>query len=207
MEIYLDGARQLTLQAHIATVGAALIELNGWLQRNGRALQRVSIDGREIPAEALTLEIGNMPAAAVSRLEVTSARVADLIAEALDEVETVLPELPVACQTLAQILGGENAAEGVDSIAQVMAIWHALIERRRQIAGALSLDLTALKANGRSIAERDASLSDTLTRIQSAQSASDFAALTELVAYDLFEFAESEAETFAVLRAQCRVAE
>ncbi len=205
MEIYLDGARQLTLQSNIATVGAALVELNAWLQRNGRALQRISIDGREIPAEDLTLDIGNIPAANVKRLDVASARVVDLVAEALQEVEEVLPEMPVACQTLAQILGGENPDEALDSLTQVLAIWAALVERRRQIADALALDLTALELSGRTLAERDLSLCETLARIKSARETRDFAALTDLIAYDLFEFAESEAETFALLRAQCSV--
>jgi hypothetical protein len=203
MEIYLDGARQLTLQANIATVGAALVELNGWLQRNGRALQRISIDGREILAEELTLEIGNMPAAGVLRLDVTSARVVDLVIEALQEVEEVLPELPVACQTLAQILSGQAPEEGLDSLTQVLAIWAALIERRRQIADALTIDLTAVAAAGRSLADRDASLAQTLARVEGARDKRDFGGLAELIAYDLFEFAESEAEAFALLRARC----
>jgi hypothetical protein len=182
-----------------------LVELNTWLQRNGRALQRISIDGREIPAEELTLEIGNTPAAKVARLDVSSARVVDLVAEALREVEDVLPEMPVACQTLAQILGGEKPEEALDSLTQVLAIWAALVERRRQIADALALDLGAIESAGRTLADRDLSLRETLAHIKSARENRDFAALTDLIAYDLFEFAESEAEIFAVLRAQCAV--
>ncbi len=203
MEIYLDGARQLTLQANIPTVGAALVELNAWLQRNGRALQRISIDGRDISADELTLEIGNLPSGGVNRLEVTSARVADLVLEALDEVENVLPELPVACQTLAQILAGENPAEGLDSLDQVLGIWAALRERRHQIADALGLELTAMSVSNRSIADRDASLGELLGRIDAERAKKDFTALSDLIAYDLFEFAEQEPDVFSALRAKC----
>jgi hypothetical protein len=203
MEVYLDGARQLTLQLGVSTVGAALVELNGWLQQNGRALQSVSIDGTNIPADQLTQEIGNLPASNVSRLDVASARVVDLVVEALDEAQGVLPEMPVACQTLAQILGGENPNEGIESLNQVLEIWTALRERRRQIAEALTLDFSSLSLSGRSLAERDLALTETLNRVYAARDQADFAALADLVAYDLFEFAEQELEVFGVLRAQC----
>lgn len=203
MEIYLDGARQLTLQADIRTVGAALVELNAWLQRNGRALQRVSIDGRDIPAEDLTIEIGNLPASGVTRLEVTSARIADLVMDALDEVENVLPEMLVACQTLAQILAGENPEEGLDSLTQVVGIWAALQERRTQIADALGIELAGLALSDRSLADRDKSLGALLERIEAERAKKDFTALSDLIAYDLFEFAEQEPDVFALLRAKC----
>jgi len=203
MEIYLDGARQLTLQSNIPTVGAALVEMNQWLQRNGRALQRISIDGRDIPAEELTVEIGNTPASGVKRLDVSSARVADLVLEALDEVENVLPEMPVACHTLAQILAGENPEEGLDSLEQILGIWMALCERRRQIADALSIELSGLSIADRTVAARDESLVELLGRIQAGREKKDFTALSDLIAYDLFEFAEQEPEVFALLRAKC----
>jgi hypothetical protein len=203
MEIYLDGARQLTLQSDIRTVGAALVELHAWLQRNGRALQHVSIDGRDIPAEELTLEIGNLPASGVTRLDVTSASVADLVRDALDEVENVLPELPVACQSLAQILAGENPDEGLDSLTQILGIWMALRERRVQIAGAMGFDLAAVDLTGQTLADRDRSLGELLARIQEELDRRNLPALSDLIAYDLFEFAEQEPKVFTALRAKC----
>jgi hypothetical protein len=149
------------------------------------------------------MEIGNLPADTVSRLDVSSARIADLVIEALDEVENVLPELPVACQTLAQILAGENAEEGIDSLEQIMGIWMALRERRRQIADALGFELGSLTHGGRSLDARDADLGELLGRIQAGREKKDYAGISDLFAYDLFEFAEQEPEVFALLRAKC----
>jgi hypothetical protein len=203
MEIYLDGARQMTLQARVPTVGAALVELNAWLQQNGRALQRVSIDGKDVPAEALTREFGDLPAAQVARLDVTSARVLDLVGEALDEVENVLPEMSVACQTLAQIISGEEPEAGLEPLAQLLEVWTALRDRRRQIAGALKLELGALEVSGQALSVRELELDDVLGRVTAARAKKDYKALADLLAYNVFELAEQEIEVFALLRGRC----
>lgn len=202
MEIILDGEAR-ALPAPPQTVGSALIEINADLQADGRALQQVIVDGRVMPAEELTPAFGQTPSSDVQRLELTSARIVDLVRESLTEVEAVLAELPVACQTLAGILNSDEAAEGRESFEQLLAIWEALAERERQVARALGLDLEALSIDGRSLSTRDMELQSLLVKARGAMADGETASVADLLAYDLSALADQEADVIALLHAQC----
>jgi len=94
MEIKLDGKKHFLLQSDPGTVGAALIEINEYLEANGRALQSISVDGRDAPAEEITPAFGQVPVSDVTLLEIVSADVRALVIESIAELAEVVPELP-----------------------------------------------------------------------------------------------------------------
>lgn len=199
MEITVDGKRQFLLQSDPGTVGAALIEINEYLQANGRALQNIIADGRDLPAEKITPAFGQTPVSDIRRLEIVSADIRTLVKESIAELAEVVPELPVACQELAQILAGDAPEQAFAGFNQLLEIWSVLKERQTQVANSLGIELTVLELKGASLSKHEEELSAVLNTARQAMESSDFAKLADLLAYDLSTLAERESDIVQLL--------
>lgn len=202
MEITLDGKKQFLLQSDPGTVGAALIEINNYLQSNGRALQSIIADGRDVPAEEITPTFGRTPVSDVQHLEVISADIHDLVKESIAELAEVVPELPVACQELARVLAGAAPEQGFTGFNQLLEIWSVLKERQSQIADSLGIELAVLELEGVTLSNHEKELLDRLDTARQAMETSDFAKLSDLLAYDLSTLAERESSIVELLSAK-----
>ena len=202
MEITLDGKKQFLLQSDPGTIGAALIEINEYLQANGRALQNIIADGRDVPAEEITSAFGQMPVSDVQRLEIVSADLRALVKESIAELAEVVPELPVACQELAQVLAGDAPEQAFAGFNQLLEIWTVLKERQTQVANSLGIELTVLELEGSSLSKHEEELSGVLDTARQAMESSDFAKLADLLAYDLSTLAERETSIVQLLHSK-----
>ncbi|MCH7909289.1 MAG: hypothetical protein IIB38_06690 [Candidatus Hydrogenedentes bacterium] len=202
MEITLDGKKQFLLQSDPGTIGAALIEINEYLQANGRALQNIIADGRDVPAEEITSAFGQMPVSDVQRLEIVSADLRALVKESIAELAEVVPELPVACQELAQVLAGDAPEQAFAGFNQLLEIWSVLKERQTQVANSLGIELTVLELEGSSLSKHEEELSGVLDTARQAMESSDFAKLADLLAYDLSTLAERETSIVQLLHSK-----
>lgn len=202
MEITLDGKKQFLLQTDPGTIGNALIEVNEYLQANGRALQSIIADGRDIPAEEITPAFGRTPVADVQRLEIVSADVRTLVKESIAELAEVVPELPVACQELARILAGDTPEQAFAGFNQLLDIWSVLKERQAQVASSLGIEVATLEIEGASLFKHDEELWGLLNTARQAMEASDFPKLADLLAYDLSPLAERESSIIQLLESK-----
>ncbi len=202
MEITLDGKKQFLLQSDPGTIGAALIEINEYLQANGRALQSIITDGRDVPAEEITPAFGQTPVSDVQRLEIVSADVRALVKESIAELAEVVPELPVACQELAQVLAGDAPEQAFAGFNQLLEIWSVLKERQTQIANSLGIKLAVLELEGASLSKHEEELSGVLNTARQAMESSDFAKLADLLAYDISPLAERESSIVQLLQSK-----
>ena len=202
MEITLDGKKQFLLQSDPGTIGAALIEINEYLQANGRALQNIIADGRDVPAEEITSAFGQMPVSDVQRLEIVSADLRALVKESIAELAEVVPELPVACQELAQVLAGDAPEQAFAGFNQLLEIWTVLKERQTQVANSLGIELTVLELEGSSLSKHEEELSGVLDTARQAMESSDFAKLADLLPYDLSPLAERESSIVQLLHSK-----
>ncbi len=202
MEIKLDGKKHFLLQSDPGTVGAALIEINEYLEANGRALQSISVDGRDAPAEEITPAFGQVPVSDVTLLEIVSADVRALVIESIAELAEVVPELPVACQELAEVLAGDTPEQAFGGFNQLLHIWGVLKERQSQIADSLGIEMAVLELEGASLSKHEEELRGTLNTARAAMESSDFAKLADLLAYDLSPLAERETGIVQLLKSQ-----
>lgn len=199
----LDGQPYMSLQSAPLTIGEALIEMDMHLQANGRAMQTVEVDGKNMPADELTMEFANTPSGQIGRVHVTSARLSELVLEAIGEVEAVLPELPVACQALATVFAGDEPGEGLAPLGDLLEIWEGLRESRERVAGAMNLSFAAVPFEGKSIQAYEEALEAVIGRVHEAVEQQNFKAAADLIAYDLSGFAEQEPGVFVELRKAC----
>ncbi len=202
MEITLDGKKQFLLQSDPGTLGAALIEINDYLEANGRALQSVVTDGRDVPAEEITPAFGQTPVSDVKRLEIVSADIRTLAKESIDELAEVVPELPVACQELAQVLAGDAPEQAFAGFNQLLEIWSVLKERQTQVANSLGVELAVLELEGVSLFKHEEELRGVLNTARQAMESSDFAKLADLLAYDISPLAERETGIVQLLQSK-----
>lgn len=202
MEITVDGKQHMLLHAKPATVGVALLEINDYLLANGRALQSIVADGRNVPPEEIAGAFSHTPISEINTLEIGTADFLELVAESVAELAEVVPELHVACQELAGILSGEAPHEGMPGIGQLLEIWTALKERKAEIVKSLGLDAGVLDVAGVSLLKHEQDLDGLLDTTRAAVEASDFVKLAELLAYDLSTFAEREADIIARLQSK-----
>ncbi len=202
MEITLDGKKQFLLQSDPGTLGAALIEINEYLQANGRALQSISADGRDVAAEQITPAFGQTPVSDVQRLEIVSADIRTLVKESAEELAEVVPELPVACQELAEVLAGDAPEQAFAGFNHLLQIWSVLKERQTQIATSLGMELAVLELEGASLSKHEEELWRTLNTARQAMESSDYAKLADLLAYDLSSLAERESSIIKLLQSK-----
>ena len=200
MEITVDGKQHFLLHSDPGTVGDVLIEINEFLQANGRVLQGIVADGRNVPAEEITQDFGGTPVSGIGTLDITSADQRELARESIDELAEVVPELPVACQQLSTLLAGDAEEEALEGFDNLLKIWAALKERQAQIVDALSLDAAELELEGGRIADHDKELQRLLEKARSARAKPDLAVLADVLAYDLSPLAEREADIIALFR-------
>ena len=202
VEITLDGKKQFLLQSDPGTLGNALIEINDYLQANGRALQSIIADGRNVPAEEITPAFGQTPVSDVKRLDIVSADIRTLVTESIAELAEVVPELPVACQELAQVLAGDAPEKAFAGFNQLLEIWSVLKERQTEVANSLGVELGVLELDGASLCKHEEQLRGALNAARQAMESSDFAKLSDLLAYDLSPLAERESSIVQLLQSK-----
>ncbi len=202
MELTLDGKKHFLLQPDPGTVGDALIEINEYLQAKGRALQSITADGRDIPAEEITPAFGQVPISDITLLEIVSADLRTLVRESIAEIAEVVPELPVACQELAEVLAGDAPEQAFSGFNQLLHIWGVLKERQTEIADSLGIEMATLELEGIPLSKHEEELSAMLSAAREAMESSDFAKLADLLAYDLSSLAERETGIVQILQSQ-----
>jgi hypothetical protein len=200
MQITVDDESGFVLKSNPVTLGEVLFEITGYIQSKDRAIQVIIMDGKNIPPEELTREIGETLVSAVGTLEVHSTGLTELVVDTLDEIAEVIPELPTACHELAQILVGEDPASCFGQFNQFPDIWEVLKDRQGQVISLLGIEIDTVAVDGIPVAEHDARLKDCIKNARKCMESSDFPGLSDILSHDLAELAEFEEGIIEVLR-------
>lgn len=192
MRITIDDTSGFKLDGALETVVQALAEIIEHLDDNGRALQSVTVDGEEISPDELRSSLGTRRIDATGELEVHTADVATLVRESLSEMGEVLPELSIACHTLAEVLRTASLEEGRSSYEELTGIWRTIKVRQRQIIGGMRINMDEISLQDRSLSEWERELLTVFEVGEKAFEAADAATLSDLVSYELAPRAETE---------------
>jgi len=204
MDVVIDGIPGFAA-AQSGTVTEVIAEIDEALRARGRALVSLSVDGQAVSPESLAARFVTL-AAGSACIEVTSRPLDELISEALDELSTTLPELPVACRKLAEVFQSETPEQGFEPFTELARIWEHVKSRQRMICSALDIDFDALVVEGRALAEHGHELNSFLDEAAQALRHGDLVLLADLLEYELAPRAELEAGIVAALRKQVRPA-
>ena len=202
MDVILDGERDFAVQGSpedsLAVVGA----VSDFLRERGRAIVTINADGEEILPQDLVTSLQGISVEQISVLEIGSGEVAALVETCLRELMAVLPELPNACRSLAEIFQGERPEEGYEPFEELANIWATIKKREAMVANALNLDLEGLEAGGQSISAIHLALNSHLEEAAQALVDEDCVLLGDLLEYELAPRAELETTIVAMLHEQ-----
>lgn len=201
MQIIVDGKSGFELESGVDSIAGALELLVEHLDVQGRGLLALSIDGDPVLPDDLSATVGERGIDEIEVLEVQSASYRELIEESIREAMDVVPELHVACLTLAEIVAGDSPQDGFAQFNDLKEIWEAVKERQQQIAEVLNVSPDTVTVEKDSIATLHTNLTECLDKASKALESGDFAALSDILSYDLAALAELERAIFDALRA------
>jgi len=200
MDVTIDGVRGGAWDRKPYDAIEALAWVAEELRSRGRAMVSVSVDGRVLRPDEVNAELSDKPPDSVGSLSIQSEPIADLVAECLNELEQVLPELPQACHRLAEIFQGDDPDSGYEPFQQLAEIWRVIKERELQVLSALDIDAESLAIGGAPLAKAHEELNQFISEAAGALEARDCVLLGDLLEYELAPRAEAEAEIVALLR-------
>lgn len=204
MEVKIDGVPANAWIQAPDNVRDALAAIADNLRAQRRAMIGIEVDGKAILPEDLSAELSDRNPAEIATLSVASERISALVAQCLNELEHVLPELPQACHRLAEVFQGDSPESGYEPFEQLAAIWHVIKERELQVVNALGIEEDALFVAGTPLAKTHEELNLYIEEAAGALQARDCVLLGDLLEYELAPRAETEMEIVAILREKAR---
>jgi len=202
MEVTLDGERNFAIEGDPKDALAVMAAVNRYLRERGRAIMAVRVDGRDLSPQAVHAQLAGTDNAEIDELVVESKPIGALVNETLAELREHLPELPVACRSLAQIFQSEKPEQGFEPFVALADIWKNVKERQRLVVSALDLDLDELQVNGATLNRKSEELNGFLEEAVGALNAQDCVAIGDLLEYELAPRAEEEAAIVELLQSR-----
>ncbi len=200
MDLLLDGGRDFQIEETIPNLLDAVKEVSGHLEAKGRAVMSIVVDGESVDAEELKSDAGLKPTAEISTLEISSSDIQELVNDSLQELQEVLPELPQACHSLAEVFQGDSPTDGYDAFEKLAHIWEDVKSRELQVASVLSVTEEELVLDGKPFSEIHGELNSFLKEAVEALKNEDCVLLGDLLEYELAPRAEKEAQIVEVLQ-------
>ena len=202
MRIIVDGDADFKGTADSTNVGAALTQVTNYLHGKRRAILAVIINGQNVSPDDIPTIFENVPTEEIQTVEVQSESIVALARESLDEIQEVLPELPVACHSLAEVLKDDATNETKEHFRQLLEIWNTIKQREQLILDSLEISEHELALKERTLSEWKGELEQYMVEARHAFEEGDFATLSDLLEYELAPRAEFETEIVEFLLAQ-----
>ncbi len=200
MDVIIDGQRNFKMQGEPPSLLAAVSAIADFLRENGRDIVSLSVDGRAVRPEEISSKFADLPASGVGTIEVGSEETLVMVMNCLREIESVLPELPNACQGLAQVFQGESPMDGFEPFQELAEMWSHIKRREALVSRILAIDVDQTLLEGRSLAQVQQELNSFLEEAAQALKDGDCVLLGDLLEYELAPRAEQEAQIVALLR-------
>lgn len=204
MDVIVDGERSFKFDTTPSSILSAVAEITESLREEGRAVVEVKADGQVLTPDNMVDVLKDKSLTDVGQLEVATKEVSVLVNDELDDLERVLPDLPQACHSLAEVFQSDNPEDGYEPFYQLAEIWETVKKRQMQIASALDLDLDQLEIEGEPVARMHEALNGHLDEAARALQTSDCVTLGDLLEYELAPIAEKEAKIVALLRSRAQ---
>ncbi len=200
MDIIVDGEPNFALPQMPMNLGDVVRNVSDILESRGRALQTVSVNGQPLSPETLAEELAQTSLVDTTTLEITSASIQELINESIEEMESVIEDLPIACHSLAAMLSTETAMAAMAKFAELATVWHEILDRQLQIVSILDTKPADIQLTNESLADRHKRIRSLLIRASTTSKGREPYLLSEMLEYDLAPLAEEEAIVLTTLR-------
>lgn len=205
MDVIVDGKRNVEVQGEPGDVLSVLTAATDFLHAQGRAMVSVTVDGKSLMPDQIIDELQGLDVSRVKVLEIGSEDKVIMVNNCVAELEISLPELSVACHSLAEVFYSEAPEEGFEPFQELANLWGHIKHRQILITNALGLNQQDIVVNGISLAEIQLDLNSFLEEAAQALKDGDCVLLGDLLEYELAPRAEQEASIVAVLKEHAKV--
>jgi hypothetical protein len=202
MEVIVDGARNFALEGSPTDLLAVLAAADAFMRQQQRMIVSIEVDGAAVRPDQVMDRLKDVPLHAVGVMEIRSEAARELVERCLEELNTHLPELPLACRGLSEVFHGEAPEEGYEPFHDLADIWGHIKERERMVLDALGLDPDTLDVGDATFTAMHAELNQFLQEAVAAMQSNDLILLGDLLEYELAPRAEREVDIVARLREQ-----
>jgi hypothetical protein len=200
VELFIDKKPSNQYAAGAADVMSALMAASEDLRQQGRVILSVRMDGVALSPDTMLETLKDKPTAEAGVVDIVSDDITHVVCETLDELEAVLPDLPEACHSLAEVFQGQDPAAGYEPFDRLATIWKTVKEREMQVVNALNIDTSAFLVSGAPLVRMHGELNTFLAEAAEALKNEDCILLGDLLEYELAPKAEAELEIVRALR-------
>lgn len=151
MEVSVDGAR-LDIASRPITIGTLIRDAKETVISRGRVILSVSIDGREMDAEA-EREIADKPVTGFRRLVLETAHPRDLCIETLQEVARHIQPVIDEGARISELIDTGKEKAAFDRIVPCLEVWAAILSAMQKVATLMDIDIAKISADGESLPE------------------------------------------------------
>jgi hypothetical protein len=202
MDVTIDGERNFQLTGDPPDVLSVVAAASDLLRAKGRAILRLRVDDETITPQDVVVRLKDLPLDRVQQILIESEDLSSLVESSLAELQKVLPELPAACRSLAELFHGDNPEEGFEPFVELAEIWGHIKTREILVADALNLNMAEMRVGADSVARMHEELNGYLEEAAGALEARDTVLLGDLLEYELAPRAERELDIVNVLQSE-----
>lgn len=192
MKLTLDEQIDMAFVSNPQTLGELLEAIMEYARGKNRLIQHIVLDGENIHPNDLTHQRNSIPLAEIDTLNVETSDAKTIIEQELANLKEILPELPSACHTMAQVMQSAEPQNVFQQFNDLMDVWDVVKERENQICKTMTLNANSIKVHEISLQEHNIQLEQHIQKAKLHLEASRFAELGDLLSYEMADFAEDE---------------
>jgi len=190
VELYLDD-RKTDIEADSqATLGQVLDELKRKLAGTERIIVSLHCDGNDATGEAFQENLAKL-SGDFERIDMRSAEMRIVVAEALHSVGTMLDQAADAATEIVNLMSGGKLAEAMPKLGDCCQVWSQIHEALYNAALMLGLDLDTFQVQDRPLPDVLAIPTDKLEQLREVLQARDFVLLADILHYEFDEVIQS----------------
>lgn len=185
MDIVIDGNKDLAYADAGSSLGEILDQLQTWLQRNGRAVVTLTLDGQTLAPAAVPADVRKQKVDAYKMLDLVTLCPAELSLLTLSELAKHLPSVGSALTTAAAHFQKGNLPTAMSLLGDAVTGLQVTMDTLLKVGQLQGIELSTLLVGGKSGLDAIHRLRDKLREVQSALKSKDSVTLADMAEYEL----------------------
>ncbi|GEM_PF-2593785 len=185
MDIVIDGNKDLAYADAGSSLGEILDQLQTWLQRNGRAIVTLTLDGQTLVPAAVPPDVRKQKVDAYRMLDLVTLCPAELSLLTLSKLAEHLPSVGSALTTAASHFQKGNLPTAMSLLGDAVTGLQVTMDTLLKVGQLQGIELSTLTVGGKSGLDAIHRLRDKLREVQSALKSKDSVTLADMAEYEL----------------------
>jgi len=192
MKLTIDNQKGMAFVSNPQNLGELLEAIMIYAQGKSRLIQHIVLDGERLLPNDLTASRKATPLTDIDILEIETSSTDLIIDDELQNLKEILPDLSAACHSMSQVMQSTVPQNVFQQFNDLMDVWEVVKERQAQITKTKGFDVDSFPVNKITLKQHNAELEVHLQKAKLQLERSQFAELSDLLSYELADFADDE---------------